>query len=314
MREALDVHLLRVLHTVVTEASVSRAADRLEISQPAVSAALKRLRDLTGDAILVRTRSGMAPTARALELLSHASRALNGIDAIIQLGQKFDPATTVRTFCIAAPDYLDLEFLPRLIGRVTHLAPNAQLSVRPLTADVEYERQLEEGEIDLVVANWPNPPPYLRSSPLYDDEVVVMMRAGHPLAAAATLAAADYRSADHLAPTRYAGGVRGSIDGHLASVGVERTHRVALAYFNQVPFVLERTDLLFTTGRRFAESCLRVAPLTIRRAPLGFPPMKFYQLWHERTQDAPAARWLREQVAASVREDVARARKAPARR
>ena len=80
MRETLDVHLLRVLHTVVTETSVSRAADRLDISQPAVSAALKRLRDLTGDAILVRTRNGMAPTTRALELMAHATRVLNGID------------------------------------------------------------------------------------------------------------------------------------------------------------------------------------------------------------------------------------------
>lgn len=302
MRESLDVHLLRVLHTVVTEASVSRAAARLDTSQPAVSAALKRLRDLTGDAILVRTRNGMAPTTRALELLSHAARALNGIDAIVQHGQKFDPATTVRTFAVAAPDYLDIDFLPRLIARVGRLAPHAQLSVRPLTADVDYERLLEEGEIDLTVANWPNPPPYLRAAPLYDDQVVVMMRAGHRLAASAELSEAAYRAADHLAPVRYAGGVRSSVDGHLAARGVQRVHRVALAYFNQVPFVLEKTDLVFTTGRRFAESCARLVPLAIRTAPFGFPPMKFYQLWHERTHDAPAARWLREQVGESLRE------------
>ena len=301
MREILDVHLLRVLHTVVTETSVSRAAGRLDISQPAVSAALKRLRDLTGDAILVRTRNGMAPTTRALELLAHATRALNGIDAIVQHGQKFVPAQSVRVFSVAAPDYLDARFLPGLIQRVGRLAPNARLSIRPLTADMDYERQLEEGDIDVVVANWPNPPPYLRLSPLYDDEVVVMLRAGHPLAKKSALTGADYRAAQHIAPVRYAGGVRGSIDGHLASLGMERMHRVSLAYFSLVPLVLEQTDLVFTTGRRFAESCARITPLKIVKAPLDFPPMKFYQLWHERTHNGVAAKWLREQIGAVVK-------------
>ena len=301
MRETLDVHLLRVLHTVVTETSVSRAADRLDISQPAVSAALKRLRDLTGDALLVRTRNGMAPTTRALELMAHATRALNGIDAIVQHGQKFVPAQSLRVFSVAAPDYLDARFLPGLIQRVGRLAPNARLSIRPLTADMDYERQLEEGDIDVVVANWPNPPPYLRLSPLYDDEVVVMLRAGHPLAKKSALTGADYRAAQHIAPVRYAGGVRGSIDGHLASLGMERMHRVSLAYFSLVPLVLEQTDLVFTTGRRFAESCARITPLKIVKAPLDFPPMKFYQLWHERTHNGVAAKWLREQIGAVVK-------------
>ncbi len=296
MREALDVHLLRVLHTVVTEASVSRAADKLDISQPAVSAALKRLRDLTGDAILVRTRNGMAPTTRALELLAHATRALNGIDAILQHGQLFVPAESVRSFNLAAPDFLDTRFFPALIARIGRLAPHARVSLRPLTQDMDFERLLEAGEVDVVIANWPNPPPYLRLAPLYEDEVVVMMRPGHPLARKPKLGEADYRAAQHIAPLRYAGGVRGSIDGHLALLGMERMHRVSLAYFNLVPYVLQDTDLLFTTGKRFAESCARVAPIRIVKAPLNFPPMKFYQLWHERTHDAPAARWLREQV------------------
>lgn len=301
MREILDVHLLRVLHTVVTEASVSRAADRLDISQPAVSASLKRLRDMTGDPILVRTRSGMAPTTRALELLAHATRALNGIDAIIQHGQKFVPAQSVRAFSLAAPDYLDSHFLPDLIERVYRLAPHARLSIRPLTFDMDFERMLEDGGVDVVIANWQQPPPYLRLGPLYEDEVVVMMRPEHPLAAKAGLSDADYRAAQHVAPVRYAGGVRGSIDDHLASIGMERMHRISIAYFNLVPYVLQKTDLLFTSGRRFAESCARQVPLKVVKAPLDFPPMKYYQLWHERTHDAPAARWLREQISAVVK-------------
>lgn len=123
-----------------------------------------------------------------------------------------------------------------------------------------------------------------------------MTRLDHPLARKPKLSEADYRAAQHIAPLRHAGGVRGSIDGHLASLGMERMHRVLRAYFNLVPYVLQDTDLLFTTGRRFAESCALVAPIKVVKAPLNFPPMKFYQLWHERTHDAPAARWLRQQV------------------
>ncbi|MBL8385310.1 MAG: LysR family transcriptional regulator [Burkholderiales bacterium] len=300
MREGLDVHLLRVLRTVVAEASVSRAADRLGTSQPAVSAALKRLRDLTGDAILVRTRSGMAPTARAAELAVHAARALDGVDAIVEQVRAFDPRETTRRFGLAAPDYLDADFLPLLVARLARLAPLACLTVRPLVAGLDYERLLESGEIDVVIGNWPDPPPYLRLSPLFDDEVVVMMRAGHPLARSGLLTAAAYRAASHLAPPRYAGGVPGSIDGHLAACGIERIRRVELPYFHLVPAVLARTDLLFTTGRRFAESCARQAALVVHPAPLAFPPMRFYQLWHERTHAASAARWLRRQVDAVV--------------
>jgi DNA-binding transcriptional LysR family regulator len=296
MREPLDVHLLRVLHAVVGESSVSRAALKLGISQPAVSAALKRLRALTGDAILVRKRGGMAPTSRALELVNHAARALRGIDAIAQHGQPFDPASTVRTFSLAAPDYLDSGFLPALIERVTRAAPHARIEVRPLTLDHDFERQLEEGVVDVVIANWPNPPAALRRGALYDDEVVVLVREDHALARKSKLSEADYRSAAHLVPLPYAGGVRGSIDGHLAALGVERSRRVALPYFSLAPQILMRTDLVFTTGRRFAEACAAVHPVRMLGAPFRFPAMQFYQLWHERTHNAPAARWLRAEV------------------
>lgn len=297
MAEPLDTHLLRVLYLVLQERSVSRAADRLGITQPAVSSALKRLREITGDELLVRTRNGMTPTERAEGLLGPTRAALDAIDSILVQAEPFEPAKSKRIFGVGAPDYFDAFFLSNLIERFRRAVPNGRLNVRPLSLDVDFERLLEEGELDVVIGNWPRPPEYLRTTPLFDDEVVCMVAERHPLAKKEAISAEDYLAAQHLAPVRYAGGVRGAIDDHLHKLGVKRDIRVSLPYFHVAPYVLITTDLIFTTGRRFAAHYAKFLPIRILPAPLDFPPLRFYQLWHERTHTAPAARWLREQVA-----------------
>jgi len=297
MAEPLDTHLLRVLYLVLQERSVSRAADRLGITQPAVSSALKRLREITGDELLVRTRSGMTPTERAEGLLGPTRAALDAIDSILVQAEPFEPAKSKRVFGVGAPDYFDAFFLSNLIDRFRRAIPHGRLNVRPLSLDVDFERLLEEGELDVVIGNWPRPPEYLRTTPLFDDEVVCMVAERHPLAKKDAISADDYLAAQHLAPVRYAGGVRGAIDDHLHKLGVKRDIRVSLPYFHVAPYVLITTDLIFTTGRRFAAHYAKFLPIRILPAPLDFPPLRFYQLWHERTHTAPAARWLRDQVA-----------------
>jgi len=297
MAEPLDTHLLRVLYLVLQERSVSRAADRLGITQPAVSSALKRLREITGDELLVRTRNGMTPTERAEALIKPTRAALDAIDSILVQAEPFDPAKSKRVFGVGAPDYFDAFFLSNLIDRFRRAVPNGRLNVRPLSLDIDFERLLEEGELDVVVGNWPNPPEYLRTSPLFDDEVVCMMSERHPLAKKGAITADDYVKAQHLAPVRYAGGVRGAIDDHLHKLGIKRDIRISLPYFHVAPYVLTSTDLIFTTGRRFAAHYAKFLAIRVMPAPLDFPPLRFYQLWHERTHAAPAARWLREQVA-----------------
>lgn len=297
MAEPLDTHLLRVLYLVLQERSVSRAADRLGITQPAVSSALKRLREITGDELLVRTRNGMTPTERAEGLIQPTRAALDAIDSILVQAEPFDPVKSKRVFGVGAPDYFDAFFLSNLIDRFRRAIPNGRLNVRPLSLDIDFERLLEEGELDVVVGNWPNPPEYLRTSPLFDDEVVCMMSDRHPLARKGEITADDYIKAQHLAPVRYAGGVRGAIDDHLHKLGIKRDIRISLPYFHVAPYVLTSTDLIFTTGRRFAAHYAKFLAIRVVPAPLDFPPLRFYQLWHERTHAAPAARWLRELVA-----------------
>ena len=298
MAEPLDTHLLRVLYLVLQEKSVSRAADRLGITQPAVSSALKRLREITGDELLVRTRAGMTATERAESLLVPTRAALDAIDNILVLATPFAPATSTRVFGVGAPDYFDAFFLSNLIDRFRARVPHGRLNVRALSLDIDFERLLEEGELDVVVGNWPNPPDYLRTTTLFDDEVVCMLSDRHPLAKKEALTADDYVAAQHLAPVRYAGGVRGAIDEHLHKLGIKRDIRVSLPYFHVAPYVLTTTDLIFTTGRRFASHYAKFLPIKIMPAPLNFPSLRFYQLWHERTHTAAPARWLREQIAA----------------
>ena len=298
MAEPLDTHLLRVLYLVLQERSVSRAADRLGITQPAVSSALKRLREITGDELLVRTRSGMTATERAETLIAPTRAALDAIDSILVMAEPFDPLRSKRVFGVGAPDYFDAFFLSNLIDRFRSKVPNGRLNVRALSLDIDFERLLEEGELDVVVGNWPNPPEYLRTTMLFDDEVVCMLSDRHPLAKKEEISADDYIKAHHLAPVRYAGGVRGAVDEHLHKLGIKRDIRVSLPYFHVAPYVLTTTDLIFTTGRRFAAHYAKFLPIKVMPAPLDFPPLRFYQLWHERTHTAAPARWLREQVAA----------------
>lgn len=299
--DRLDTQLIRVLHLVLTEKSVSRAADRLGVTQPAVSSALKRLRELTGDPLLVRTRNGMTPTERAVALMGPARKALDGIDEILDKAAHFDAATTMRSFGVGAPDYFDAFFLSNLSATLRTEAPNARLNIRSLSLDIDFERLLEDGDIDVVLGNWPNPPDYLRTLPLFDDEVVCVVSNRHPFAKRGAVTAAEYLKAQHLAPVPYAGGVRGAIDEHLHQLGHRRDIRVSLPYFHVAPYVLTTTDLVFTTGRRFAEPFAKILPLTVLPAPLDFPPLRFYQLWHERTHDSTAAKWLRERISRLVK-------------
>jgi len=127
-REAIDTYLLRVLHTLLMERSVTRAAVKLNQSQPAISAALRRLRDITGDPLLVRGKSGMVPTEYGLRLLEPTQNALREIERIKVQQHNFDPSTSVRCYRIGCPDYLNVLFVPTVVERFRLAAPNATLS------------------------------------------------------------------------------------------------------------------------------------------------------------------------------------------
>lgn len=307
--DKIELHLIRVLHTVITERSVSRAALRLRSTQPAVSAQLKRLRSLVGDPLLVRSGTGMAPTAVALQLLEPAGELLRQADRLFgsraeALG--FDPTTSTSTFRVAASDYLDPLFLPALVARLRQEAPHARIELLPLTGEFDYRQGLARGEVDLVVGNWLRPPAELHLGRLLSDEIVCLVAADHPaVKTPRSWSAERYLASEHVAPTPLHPGARGVIDEHLDNLGLARNIVVRSPYFGLVPQMVARSRLVLTTGRLFCTRYLAEgganAGLCIVRCPVGFPALVYYQLWHDVTHQSAAGRWLR----GSVR-DVAR--------
>ena len=307
--EKIDLSLIRVLHTVITECSVSRAAIRLQSSQPAVSAQLKRLRELTGDPLLVRCGQSMAPTDVALSLLEPASIILHQAQSMF--GHKstvrdFDPASTVLTYRIAATDYLDPYFLPELTLRLRRLAPHIRVEVIQLTSDLDYRRSLARGEVDLVIGNWLEPSDELHLGRLMTDDVVCLVFEDHPAArlpreGKRAWSVEQYLAAEHVSPPPLHPGALGIIDEHLAMQGLRRNIVVRNPHFAQLPYMVAGSLLVLTTGRRFCERYVQHLKVKIIRCPVSFPSMNYYQLWHDLTHHSAASRWLREQVRDVVR-------------
>ena len=302
----VDLHLVQVLHTVIAERSVSRAALRLHASQPLVSAQLRRLRALTGDPLLVRAGRGLVPTPAALAMLEPAQRLLVEAEQLFSPRQRrapFEPAASTLTVRIATSDYLDPWFLPTVVARLQREAPGLVVELVPLSADLDFRRKLELGEVDLVVGNWLHPPAELHLGRLITDEVVCLVTAAHPAARQPRAWTRErYLACAHVAPSALHAAFPGVIDEHLQSLGLARRIAVRAAHFSLIPAMVARTQLVLTTGRQF---CTRVAAahgLRIVPCPVAFPPMAYYQLWHARTHQAPALRWLREQVRDVARE------------
>ena len=304
--DKIELSLIRAFHTVITERSVSRAALKLATTQPAVSGQLKRLRGLMGDPLLVRAGGGMLPTALALSLLPAAAQVLQGAQAMFGghgATRNFVPEVAEHAFRVAASDYLDPLFLPSLVARVRAQAPGVTLDLLPLTREYDYRAHLARGEVDLVVGNWLQPPAELHLGRLVSDEIVCLVAANHPATRNARRWNTEaYLASDHIAPTPFHAGGHGVVDDHLRAQGLERRIMVRCPHFGLAPEMVARSSLVLTTGRQFCARYVGVLPVRVVRCPVEFPPLNYYQLWHDLTHASAAVRWLREQVRDVARE------------
>jgi DNA-binding transcriptional LysR family regulator len=300
--DKIDLYLIRVLHTLITERSVSRAALRLHSTQPAVSAQLKRLRELTGDPLLVRAGNGMSATETARALLAPTTNLLHEAERLFSprtRTQAFDAAHSTAMFRVAASDYLDPLFLPHLVAHIKRAAPGVRLELMPLTGEFDYRRHLATGDVDLVIGNWLEPPEELHLGKLFSDDIVCLVADDHPVARSAAgrgWTLEKYLACEHVAPTPLHPGARGVIDQHLEKLGVERDIVVRSAHFSLIPLMVADSLLVLTTGRLFCTRYIDTLPLKIVRCPVAFPPLTYYQLWHDLTHASSSMRWLREQV------------------
>src|SRR5262249_51583234 len=214
--------------------------------------------------------------------------------------ERFEPASSQQIFHVASPDYLAMGFLAGAVEQMRAQAPRSRLVVHPLGHDYDYERALAQGELDVVIGNWPTPPERLHLTLLLEDEIVCMVSRKHPRAGDG-FTPEQYLAAAHVVPAPYSISQRGVVETHLASLRLAQAARIVLPYFEIAPYLLVNTDLVFTTARHFAEHFARILPLVVVAAPFEFPAMRFYQLWHDRSQHQASHRWLRELLSASAR-------------
>lgn len=293
----LTLQLLHTLDVLLRTRSVSRTADELGQTQSAISVSLRRLREVLGDPLLVRSGSHLVPTTRALALEERLHELLGDVHAVLRSSTGFDPATSKRQFALATADCMQSFFLPRLVSHLRALAPRLQLRLKPLSPQFDFAQALEAGTLDVVIGNWPDPPPHLRQRMLLEDRMMCLMRSGHPMADREALDLASYLQLEHVAPDPFLANTLGPVDGALARVGARRHVAVTVPEFGLASDLVADSDLVFTSSSHYGEHYAALHGLRMVEAPAELEPMRFFMLWHDCAQRDAASVWLRQQIA-----------------
>lgn len=288
----IDLNLLRAFDAVLQDKSVTGAAARLGLTQPAVSNALARLRALFGDPLFVRTPAGMDATAFARELGEPVRQALSLLESALAHGPGFDPAASTRAFRFYMSDLGQVEFLPPLVERVQRVAPAVRLEAVALDVE-DINDALAAGTLDLAVGFLPGLGQPVLRQPLFRDPYVCLMRADHPLMGK-TLSKKKFIEASHVLVS-YRGGHR-VIEEALERAGLARRIALRVPHFTVVPMVLERTDLILILPARVARVFEQRGKFKSLPPPVPIPPADVGVHWHERFDGDPGNRWLREQL------------------
>jgi len=292
----LDLNLIPYLVALEDMRNVSRAAERLGVSQPRVSTALGRLREYFNDPLFVRTSRGMEPTPRALALIPAAREALARIEKGMLESQDFDPATSTHTFSLALSDVGEIVFLPRLLQLFAKRAPHANLrSVSLPPAHVE--RGLESGDIDLAVGYFPDlSGNNFFQQRLFTHRFICLMRSDHPLAGT-PLTLEQFIGLGH-AVVRAEGRSQEVLEQYLEKKRIRRRAVLETPHFMSLPFILARTDLIATVPHAIGFAYVSEhASITLVEPPLPLPRFDLRQHWHRKFHNDPRAGWLRSVVA-----------------
>lgn len=292
-----DLNLLVAFDALVAEGNVTRAAERVGLTQPAMSHALGRLRKLVGDPLFVRTPQGMVPTPRALELVEPVRRALGEIDRALHHAPRFDPREARRPFTLACVDFGSFVIVPPLLARLRAEAPGVDLVVRQLRMET-VEKQLAEGEIDVAAGVLVEvDEPWMVSRRLFSDHFVCLLRNGHAALSGVdgALSLDQFLALDHalISPRGRHGGI---VDSALARLGKKRRVALMIPHFLAAPMVIAQSDLVLTLPERIGRAFAAMLPLTIVAPPLELPSFAVSAFWHERQAHDVAHAWLRSMV------------------
>jgi len=301
MDGSVDLNLLLALDVLLAERNVTRAARRLNLSQPALSARLARLRDLFGDPLFLPAPRGLIPTQRALDLREPLHRALDQVRGVLVAGSRFDPAAAELTLSLMASDYVQHTVLIPFAQALAGEAPGIRLAFRTIDG-ARLVAQLERGEVDLALMTPESAPQPLRRCILFEERYVAIVRRHHPRVGP-TLDLDTYCSLNHVMVSPSGGGFVGPADAALAAHG--RSRRVVLSApgFLIVPEIVARSELVALVPQRLARD--RADRVQIFEPPVPVPGFSMAMVWHDRTTDHPAHQWLRTRLQAAFRRSVA---------
>ena len=290
-----DLNLMPVFLALMEERNVTRAAERLNLSQPSVSVQLAKLREVFKDPLLVPAQRGMRPTARADELREPLREALESLGRAVAPSKPFDPAEATTTWRVAAADYAESAILLPALAAIRAAAPHTRLAVVE-AVPLRMARQLEQGEVDLFFHTSVGAPAGLHRRVLFHERYVLAGRAGHPrLKRRPTLA--QFCALEHVVVSLSGGGFSGPTDEALAEKGLTRRVALSVPHFLFMISVLQTTDMVAMLPERLARGA---TGLRVVEAPLEVPGYEMAMLWHERKHRDAGHRWVRERVVEGV--------------
>ncbi|HEX7775106.1 MAG TPA: LysR family transcriptional regulator [Parvibaculum sp.] len=286
------MNLIVTLDVLLAERNVTRAARRLNISQPALSARLNRLRDIFGDPLLLPAQRGMVPTQRALELQGPLHSALEGLRQVIVEGTPFDASTARATVTVAGTDYVQYSLMVPLIRALREEAPGIKFAWRALDVDA-LSGQMERGEVDLALAMPEGVPPSARVLPLYHERYVVVARKDHPLVRG-RIDLDLFCALEHIVVSPRGGGFWGPTDTILEAAGRRRQTVLSAPTFLIVLEAVAQSDMISVVAHRLVRNY--TDRLQLLEPPLAIPGFDIAMVWHDRTTTHPAQQWLRERI------------------
>jgi DNA-binding transcriptional LysR family regulator len=294
-KDRLDVKLLHLFNVLMTERNVSRAAQKLGMSQPAMSLVLRRLRVLFKDPLFVRAHNVMVPTPRALELGVSVRKVLHDLGTLLDVEPEFDPRTARAHFALTIPSYISFLLLPRLMKNIERRAPGVTLEARSSNRDLAAE-WLEKGEIDFRIGWISSPPEALRHKVLYKDRFVVLAGKAHPRIRR-TLSVEDFCGTPHIRTMIHKSSDSGRlIDQALGAHGMKLNIAAVVQDSLTVPYMIANSNLIALVPSRIANAVVKQMPLRILQPPVALPEQTIALYWHERTQNGAAHKWLRNEI------------------
>ena len=299
--KTFDLNLLRVLNALLEDPSTVRAGERLGLSQPAVSAALARLRTALGDELFFRRGKGLEPTQYALTLKNELAQVLEHVEDLIRGPDTFDPRISDMSFRISGSDFFAELLMPRLAERLQLLAPKMRVHLVDLVPD-SYVETLDRYEVDLAIVPQISFPDWVESRPVFRSSFSVIARKDHPRLKREGLSDGDAVPIDLFCDVGHVlfspeGNSRAMGDAALAEVGRERRVVMTMPIFSGVYQAVARSDLIALLPTALAHHVAKAAGLCVYRAPMPVPIAQLCMTWHRRYSASASHSWMRDQIA-----------------